>query len=90
MKTLLVLLLALLLIGCATAPKGCAPVQVPVQVKVPVAVPCKVKPVDKPALPIDAADPASSVAIKVRAALDSLDLLKGYTSQLEAAVAACQ
>lgn len=77
-----------LLSGCATQPQP--PIEKPVEVKVPVEVPCKAPKVEKPALPINSLPANASLAVKVRAILDSLDLEMGYAGQLEAAVAACQ
>ncbi|MDI3304653.1 MAG: hypothetical protein QJR04_25225 [Burkholderia multivorans] len=79
-----------LLSGCATQPQPQPPIEKPVEVKVPVEVPCKAPKVEKPALPINSLPANASLAVKVRAILDSLDLEMGYAGQLEAAVAACQ
>ena len=85
----LIALAVVVLAGCATPPE-CKPIEKPIEVKIPVPVPCKINAPAAPALPVDGTPGSAAVDVKVRAALDSLDLERGYAGQLEAAISACQ
>lgn len=71
------LLLAVLLSGCASAPRY-------------ITVPCRAPAVAKPAFPFDALQPGSDSFTQTKTLLADRDVRKGYEGQLEAAVGACQ
>ncbi|MCI4437274.1 MAG: hypothetical protein JHC33_10755 [Ignisphaera sp.] len=81
-----ILLLAILLTlsGCATVPSP------PAEVKVLVPVPCEIKPIDKPAMPMDSIQVSDDLFTKVKAALSEIETRKGYELKLETAVKSCQ
>ena len=85
MKLLLVVL-GLVLAGCATK----EPEVRPVRVEVPVLVPCKTKKVAVPPWAADGLRKSDSLEVKVRALLAERRQRIGYERQLVAAVAACQ
>jgi hypothetical protein len=85
MKKLLPLL-TLFLSACGTQPV----VSTPQIVKVPVTVYCKIKPVEKPAMPFDEqATLLMSPLLKAQLYAAQGENLKGYTTKLEAAIAGC-
>jgi len=81
-----VLILCLLLAGCA-APQV---VEKPVEVKVPVPVPCKTAEIPEPDWPLAKVSDTASDFDWFKAALAELALRAGYEVRLKAAVAACQ
>lgn len=87
------LVLVVMLSGCATTQANCPPIEKPIQVKVPVEVPCKAHIVPKPKLetvPPGTPGGLAGIDVKVRVLLDNLDLETAYATQLEAANVACQ
>ena len=85
MKSLLVVLV-LLLAGCASR----EPVVRTVRVEVPVLVPCKTKEVVVPPWAASGLKKSDSLEVKVRVLLAERRQRMGYEKELSAAVAACQ
>ncbi|UHH28281.1 hypothetical protein LUW10_20705 [Pseudomonas veronii] len=85
MKSLLVVL-ALVLSGCA----GREPEVRTVRVEVPVLVPCKTKAVAVPSWAAQGLNKSDSLEVKVRALLAERRQRIGYERQLIAAVSSCQ
>ncbi|WP_047711361.1 hypothetical protein [Pseudomonas lactis] len=85
MKSFLVLL-AVILTGCA----GRAPEVRTVRVEVPVLVPCKIKEVAVPPWAAAGLKKSDSLEVKVRALLAERRQRVGYERQLLAALRACQ
>jgi len=81
-----VMILCLLLAGCA-APQV---VEKPVEVKVPVPVPCTTAEISEPDWPLAKVPETASDFEWFKAALAELALRAGYEARLKAAVAACQ
>ncbi|MDF2435467.1 MAG: hypothetical protein JWP44_5098 [Mucilaginibacter sp.] len=81
----LLLVLPLLLSACGTVP-----ISVPQIVKVPVKVFCKTTPVPKPSMPFDEqATPIMNPRLKAILFAAQEENLKGYSKQLEGALAGC-
>lgn len=59
-------------------------------VEVPVPVPCKIKPVDKPDMPVDRVGREDELDVKTAAALAEIERRKAYEKELEAAIKDCQ
>lgn len=82
----LLLVLALVLVGCAAR----EPEVRTVRVEVPVLVPCKTKEVAVPPWAAQGLSKSDSLEVKVRALLAERRQRIGYERQLVAAVTACQ
>lgn len=82
----LILLLALIVAGCA-APQ-CVPVVT--EVKVPVAVPCDEPLPHKPAFAVDALEIGAPIDKQMRALRAERQQRNGYELELEAAAGACR
>ena len=82
----LLMVLVMLLAGCASK----EPEVRTVRVEVPVAVPCKTKPVAIPPWAADGLRRSDALEVKVRALLAERRQRMGYELQLVAAVSGCQ
>lgn len=82
----LLVVLVVLLAGCASR----EPEVRTVRVEVPVQVPCKTKPVAIPPWAADGLRKSDALEVKVRALLAERRQRMGYELQLVAAVSACQ
>lgn len=87
--TVLVGLVALALVGCASAPRRDAPPPVR-EVRVPVMVPCVTAPVVKPPFAVDALPLGSDVWAQMKALRAERLQRKGYEFELETALDACR
>lgn len=92
MKTILMLLVAVLLSGCWNPLKPDVEIRIvkePYEVKVPVPVPCKATMPEKPVFVVDAVQKTADVLEKGTAVMTELEQRRQYERVLEAAMLAC-
>ena len=81
------LILPALLTGCAGAPVAATP---PVEVSIPVSVPCRVPAVQRPAFAVDALPLGAAIDSQMRALRAERHQRRAYEAELEAAVEVCR
>jgi len=84
---LVVIVLAMFLSGCETAPRV---VVETVVVEKPVPVPCRIPPIVRPPFAVDRVSPADDMVTINRALRAEIEQRRGYELRLEAGVKVCQ